>query len=985
MKNSFLGKEGQKYGDFVLINIKEIEELQATLRELLHLPTGAQVMHIENDDPENLFCLSFKTLPSSSNGVPHILEHTVLCGSRKYPIKDPFFAMTRRSLNTFMNALTGSDFTCYPASTQVEKDFYNLLEVYIDAVFHPQLKELSFLQEGHRLEFSSPKDPSSLLEIKGVVYNEMKGSLASVDARIWHTLMQLLVPDLPYAFNSGGNPQDIPHLTYQELIEFHETYYHASRCLFFFYGNFPLEKHLDFINVHALKGVKSLPPLESIKHQSRFEKPVYASFRIPTNEKTGLAKKHIHVFGWLTTPLLNQEELLALTILDSIFMDTDASPLKNALLETQLCIQVESALDTEMTEIPYILICRGCKKEDAEALEKALFTKLENIAQEGIPFSLVESSIHQLELARTEINGDHGPFGLALFMRSALAKQHGCSPENALSVHSLFSSLLEKTRDIHFFSSLIRKYFLHNTHFVRSTFSPDPNLTTEEIEEEKKHLENIKASLTEKQVNKILEQTAALAKFQKQIEGQKVECLPKVTLKDVPPQTRQFELISLKRDSLEIYYHEAFTNHILYTDLIFDLPLLTEEELFDLQLFVILWPELGVGKRSYIQNLEYIHANTGGVGSFCSLYVQAKDSNQFHCSLHLKGRALERKSDKLLSLFEEMITSPKFDEHKRIKDLLKKLINSLQTRLTQNATRYAIKLSLAGFSIPCYLDQCMYGIDFFKQVEQFVGNLSKNFSPFIERLQKLKEKILCVGTPHLVLSCDYNLFKELDKKNFYGLSKLTTKKIASFEPHYSLPSIKNQARPISSPVAFSVEGFKVIDYLHEEAPALQVSTLLLDNKVLHHRIRERGGAYGTGANYNSLLGNFYFYSYRDPHIAHTLRTFHDSIHEISQGIFDEKDLEEAKLGIIQQLDLPSSPGSRGLVAYTWKRQGKTMQMRQHFRDKLLSLHPKDIIKALKTHLEPQLDKGVIVVFAGQELLDKELALLEEKTLEVIPL
>nr|NGX38545.1 hypothetical protein [Chlamydiota bacterium] len=425
MNGKFLAKEGQKYGDFVLVNYQPIEELQIVMRELIHEPTGAQVMHLENDDPENLFCLSFKTLPDSSNGAAHILEHTVLCGSRKFPIKDPFFSMNRRSLNTFMNAMTGSDFTCYPASSQVEKDFYNLLEVYLDAVFHPQLKELSFLQEGHRLEFTTPGDPTSPLEFKGIVYNEMKGALSSTDSRVWHAMLEALVPDLPYSYNSGGDPKDIPDLSHAQLIEFHEKFYHPSRCLFFFYGNFPLQKHLDFIVENALQGAQKLPPLDGIGHQERFKAPVKEQFSYPTSETEDLETKNIHAFGWLTTPLLNQEEVLALSVLDSVLMDTDASPLKKALLDTKLCIQADSFLDTEMTEVPFVMLFRGCRGDVADKIEKALFDNLKIIAKEGIPFHLVEASIHQLEFARTEIGGDHSPFGLTLFMRSALAKQHG--------------------------------------------------------------------------------------------------------------------------------------------------------------------------------------------------------------------------------------------------------------------------------------------------------------------------------------------------------------------------------------------------------------------------------------------------------------------------------------------------------------------------------------------------------------------------------
>lgn len=251
---------GQCYHQFKCTKSIAIPELQCFLHELEHMPSGALIMHIENHDPENLFCLSFQTLPYNSNGVPHILEHTVLCGSEKFPVKDPFFAMNRRSLNTFMNALTGADFTCYPASSQVPKDFYNLLEVYLDAVFHPLLNELSFMQEGHRLEFSDPLNTETPLEMKGIVYNEMKGALASPSARLSEAINETLFPNVTYGYNAGGDPKEIPKLTYEELKNFHKTYYHPSRCLFFFYGNLPLERHLDFIASRTLDYTHKLPP-----------------------------------------------------------------------------------------------------------------------------------------------------------------------------------------------------------------------------------------------------------------------------------------------------------------------------------------------------------------------------------------------------------------------------------------------------------------------------------------------------------------------------------------------------------------------------------------------------------------------------------------------------------------------------------------------------------------------------------------------------
>jgi len=383
-----LTKHGDTYRNFRLTYLKEIPEIRCTLRELVHEPTGAHVLHLANDDPENLFCLSFRTTPTSSNGVAHILEHTVLCGSEKYPIKDPFFAMTRRSLNTFMNAMTGADFTCYPAASQVPKDFYNLLEVYLDAVFAPKIEELSFKQEGCRLEFAKPEDPTTPLEYKGIVYNEMKGVLASPSARLDDILSEALCPDLTYGFNSGGDPKVIPQLTYEEFKTFYDTYYHPTRCLFYFYGNLPLTDHLDFIADKTLDKAKGAEPLPPIPRQPRYTQPIKRSGTYPAGPDVDDSDKAYVTLGWLTCHILDLDEVLALEVIDSALMDTDASPLRLALLKSGLCKQAGSSLEDEISEVPFTITLRGCEASNADAIEKFILDELKRIAKEGIPEKL---------------------------------------------------------------------------------------------------------------------------------------------------------------------------------------------------------------------------------------------------------------------------------------------------------------------------------------------------------------------------------------------------------------------------------------------------------------------------------------------------------------------------------------------------------------------------------------------------------------------
>ncbi len=967
---------GFRYKDFEVIRSIEVHELHCHLYELVHLPTSAHIMHIANDDPENLFCLSFQTLPDNSDGVAHILEHTVLCGSKKYPVKDPFFGMTRRSLNTFMNALTGSDFTCYPAATQINKDFYNLLEVYLDAVFHPNLKLYSFLQEGHRLEFAQPNDPTSPLEFKGVVYNEMKGAMASASARLHEVLDRELFPDITYGFNSGGNPKEIPSLTYEKLQEFHKTYYHPSRCLFFFYGNFPLEPHLDFIDQHTLQHSSKIPPLPPLPLQPRFKTPkvIHATYPIAQDEKTD-HKTHI-AFGWLTCHILHQEELLALSILEALLLDTDASPLKKALLKSGLCKQVSSYIDTELSEAPFSITLRGCNPDDAPALKELVYRTLEQVVRQGVPLHNFENALHQMEFHRSEINGDSGPFGLSLFMRSALLKQHGASSEQGLHIHKLIDELRKRNlADPYYFTNLIRYYLLNNTHAVQVIMQPDKDLAGAEKAEERSRLDALQSSLSAEDAKELIDQAAKLTAFQALQEEEDLDVLPTMTLEDVPVRARDFELIKEMSGKLQVFHHATFTNGIIYADLIYDLPEIAEEDLPYVRLFAHLLSQMGCGERSYSENLEYIQANTGGVGASMTFNLNASDPTQFHPSFYIRGKALHRKASNLFEIFADMAKNVDFHDVHRLREVIMKHFTALQSSLNQNALKYAINLSASSLDIPSKIANDWYGLNYFWKIKELSENFDQDAPNLQLKLQQLHDKLLCLENPHLVVTCDAEMYNDLKTHHFYGLADLPEKPFKPWKGDYKIETVIPQGRIIPSPVAFTAIVVKTVPYTHHDAPALNIAAYLCDNLVLHAKLREQGGAYGGGAVCNSMASNFYFYAYRDPNISSTLAAFKEAIEEVAAGEFDEEDLEAAKLEMIQSLDTPVSPGSRGDLAYGWMREGKPQHCRQEFRNMLLAATSQDVIDAVKAHLIPNFDSGIMVSFANKELLEKENALL----------
>lgn len=972
IKSQHLHQVGHIYHQFKLVKLTPIEELQCQLYEIVHIPTGAHVMHIANDDPENMFCLSFQTLPSSSNGVAHILEHTVLCGSKKFPVKDPFFAMQRRSLNTFMNALTGSDFTCYPAATQVQKDFYNLLSVYLDAVFHPNLNELSFLQEGHRLEFAIPKDSASPLEFKGIVYNEMKGVLASSSARLHEAINQALFPDLTYGINSGGDPKCIPDLTYQELRDFHKKYYHPSRCLFFFYGNMPLEEHLDFIAENILNEANQEPPLDHIPKQTRFTEPKRLVQYYPIAAEEDLKDKTLIAFAWLTLNILEQHDLLALTIVEIILMDTDASPLKKAFLRSKLCTQASCYLETDITEAPLVITLKGCNGKDADELEKIMRDTLEDVIRKGISLESIENAMHQLEFHRSEIVGDHAPFGLSLFMRSGLLKQHGGNPEDGLKIHSLFEEVRRRNlEDPHYFTNLIKRYMLDNPHFVRIVLEPSRELNAQELAEENKKLEKIYASLNEEQMKKIVDKAIELEEFQKKQEEETHEILPQVTLNDVPKFAREFPLQREKIGKLEVFQHSCFTNEIVYADLVFDLPEIKEEDLSYVRLFSLILTQIGCGGRNYSDNLDYIQANTGGIGASLTFNLQASDHNQFHPSFYLRGKALYRKANKLFPLLHDFVSSPVFTDVPRLKEVILKHYTTLQNALNQNGLKYAINLSASGLDIPSRIAEDWYGLHYYWKIKELAQNFDAQANAFVEKMQFLQSQLLCLENPHLVLTCDAEKYDEIKRHGFYGLQDIETKPLKPWTGNYPVKEIHSQGRIISSQVAFTGKVLKTVSYTHPDSPALSIAAFLIDNLTLHKLLREKGGAYGGGAVNNAMSGNFYFYAYRDPNIASSIDAFDEAVKRILKKKFSNSDLEEAKLEMIQSMDSPVSPGSRGDLAYGWLREGKTTEVRQAFRNRILSLTREDVVQAVRDELVPNLEKATTIVFAGKELLEKE--------------
>lgn len=951
-------KKNQMFGSFRVDEIHPLKEIAATLILITHLPSGASVVKIANTDEENVFSLCFPTWPKNSTGVAHILEHIVLCGSKKFPIRDPFFSMTRRSLNTYMNALTGSDFTCYPAASLIPKDFYNLLEVYLDACFFPTLSKMSFAQEGWRLAF----DEKQKLSFEGIVFNEMKGALATKESRLYEMMHHALFPDVTYGVNSGGDPKEIVHLSHKELLDFHDHFYAPSRCTFYFYGNLPLEEQLQFLEEKLLHNAKKKEPL-FLGPQKRFssKKEIIGYFPGSQEDKSMLA------FGYLTCSILEQKELLALTVLDLLLMGTDASPLKKAFLTSQLCQQFDSILDQEIAEIPYLFIAKGCEKNSKEALEALMEKTLLKQLEIGFSQEMIEGAIHQLELSRLEITGGSTPYGLSLFFRCIPLKQHGGHPESALLIHSLFEQLRKEPPTLYL--DLLKKYILNNSHAVLLEMHSDPLLLDKEKEEEQKELGKRESLLSSEEKKQILKENEELKIYQQTKDP--IELLPKVDLLDVPLKSKHLSLEQVKIQDLTLYTHDCFTNHLTYVDLLFDLPPLDLEEFIDLRIFCYLLPQLGAGGWSYEKTLDYLMQHTGGISCFFDLSATVDGKDDLRPFICIRGKVLDRKKESLFTLIKMMLQSIDFKDTQRIQELFFQLKESISSSIERSALRYAISLASSNFSIGSTIQNQCYGLPFFWTLCDWEKKIAKDPAFLTEKMQKMQEKVLGLKKAHLILCAENETLQEIKKNNCYSLAEFCKKESKDFTLTFSKVYFPSQARTINSMVGFSTLFLPSIGYKHKDAAYLSIASEILENQTLHPEIREKQGAYGSGAVFSALQEQFYFYSLRDPKIKSSWKIFKKSVKQLIKSPLHEE-IEQAKLQIFQDLDNPIPPYARAFTAFLRLRTKRSLEMRQAFRDKIFQADTKSILEAAKEHLEKNFKESIFITFASQALIKKEL-------------
>ena len=952
---------------FQLIRQHHVEALDIRVSEYKHKATGAIHYHLASDLDENVFLVAFRTQPMDSKGEAHILEHTALCGSEKFPVRDPFFLMIRRSLNTFMNAFTSADWTAYPFATQNKKDFQNLLEVYLDAAFAANLNELDFAQEGIRIELENGKPV-----YKGVVFNEMKGAMSSPSDQLYHQLAHHLFPHTTYHYNSGGDPKDIPDLTYPELVDFYKSHYHPSNAVFMTFGNesaYYLQEQFETLALSKFEKGQTLHSTPETRLTAPLE--VTESYAVDAED---LKDKTYHVISWLLPQASDIKLRLGMRLVEGILLEDSASPLRHYL---ETCDYAQSTgpimgVDDSNFEMTFFCGVQGSNPEHTQEFKDGVFKVLEEVASKPVDAEMVDAILHQIELHQREINGDGMPYGLSLILNGLSSVIHHSDPIQVWDVDTAIEQVKEELKDPMWLSNLIKEYLLDNPHRVQMTLLPDATKSAREAEAEKARLAEIGAQLTDEQKAEIIKQTEALKVRQDTPDD--LNLLPKVGLEDVPAdlhivQGQLREIISNNLDTPLNLYH-AGTNGIYYQQVLVKIPdQVVQSPYFNL--LSILLGEVGAGEYDYLELQQLQTAVSGGVGMGASLRSKYDDKNKISAWLTLTTKSLVNNFEaiRLLKLAFEQL---RFDEKDRIIELLQQRKTRWNSRISGSGHSYAMQIAGRNHSALAQRDYQNTGLGALNWLDDLVTKIESDEAAYDALIAELKaiHRLLLQAPKQFLLVCEEHQSDRLIEEVQDVWDKLAVDKSpVELTQIITENSNNDEAWLIQANVQFCAAAYAAVEVSHPDAAPLMVLAAYLRNGFLHSAIREKGGAYGGGASYDGNACSFRFYSYRDPRLAETFKDFDASLDWLLNTEHKPHQLEEAILGLIASMDKPGSPAGEAITACYALLHARTPAVRKQLRARLLAVTLDDLKRVAEQYLVQQKPvKAVVAPVAKREAL-----------------
>ncbi len=970
---------GNKLHGFKVLRVQTIPAMRLTAYEIEHEKTGAKVLHLHSLDRENLYAIGFRTPPSDSTGLPHILEHSVLAGSAKYPLKDVFKELMRSTLQTFINAFTYPDKTIYPVASQIKADFYNLARVYTDLVLHPRLLKETFFQEGHHLEFVVPEDLESDLTISGIVYNEMKGAYSSPDSLMYKAIQENLYPDSVYAYDSGGDPDVIPQLTYEQFKNFHRSYYSPSNARFFIYGDIETAEHLIFL-AEMLSGFEKLEVDSSIKSQPLLTEPRHVTSSYPVGKEESLEHKTMVNVAWLLTENRDYETALFLEIISGLLVGSAASPLRKALIDSGLGEDLTpvSGMESDLKQLMFCAGLRNAQSTDIQKIEKLILDTLQKIVTEGFDRDLIEGILHQVEFHGKEIVRGSYPFGIALMGTVFQTWLYDGDPLISLDFPLEIENIRKRwTADSQIFQKMTKKWLLDNRHRLLAVMEPDPAFNEKKEKKFLGKMAGLKARLSRDELQKINTQAHELKIFQSEADSPEAAAtIPKLKIEDIP---KEIEIVPTQHGMLsdvQTLNHDIFTNGIAYIDLAFDIAHVPEELQPYLPLLGKIMSGMGAAGFTYEEMAKRIALTMGGFGYDLSagFLVDASTSWQ---KMIFSFKALYRNLPEAINIVSDILCAGDLDHEARMRDLIAERKNDLQSAIIPSGHIFAKRAAGAALTLPAYRDEQWHGRTQFRFVQDKAENFDSAKIDLRKRLRELKSIIFSKKNLLVNITAEDQGLKLVDENIVHLLQKLFPPvDLPAETPPRLTPVYAGIAVPTQ--VSYVARVMKAPAYNDPASPMLMLAAKELSNSYLYKHIRVQGGAYGGMSSFDPSLGLFSFISYRDPHIAETLQIYKDAQDFFSSNEMAAVDLEKAIISTIGMLDKPMDPGSRGYTAMLRFFGGATDEKRQKFRNDILSAMPKKMKETLKTYFAEAAKSQAVAVYSAREKLKKANRRLTEK-------
>ncbi|MCC8138313.1 MAG: insulinase family protein [Clostridiales bacterium] len=956
---------------YELLQHEWIEDIRSDGYLLRHRKSGARILVLQNDDENKVFDIAFKTLPTDSTGTPHIMEHSVLCGSRKYPAKDPFVELVKGSLNTFLNAMTYPDKTVFPIASCNEKDFCNLMDVYLDAVFYPNIyrNEQIFRQEGWSYQLENPEDE---ITVNGVVYNEMKGVYSSPEDVLEREIMNSLFPDTVYGVESGGDPQCIPDLKYEDFLAFHSKYYHPSNSYIYFYGNMDMEERLNWLDAEYLSVLAETSKAASNHgsdgipgrmQQAPFEKMRRVSRNYPISETDPLKDNTYLAWNAVIGVSTDTELSNAFAVLEYALLSAPGAKLKQALLDAGIGNDIMGEYESGIYQ-PYLsIIAKNANEEDTERFLSVIRETLENIVEEGVDKKALYAGINTMEFRFREADYGTAPkglmYGLDVFDSWLYDDTAAFSYLKQLDIYAALKERVEST----YFEDLIRTYLLDNTHVSLVTLVPERGLTAKTDAAQKEKLRVYKASLSESEIQETIAATARLRAFQETpTPAADLEKIPMLTREDIGKKAASLENTEYDWDGLKVLHHDVFTNGISYLDLLFDADAVPAEDLGYLGILKAVLGMVDTEHFSYSDLNNDINGNTGGISVGISVYQTPGGIRSF---MGIRSRTLYEKLPYALEMSKEILTS-KFDDDKRLHEILAKLESRLSMQLSAAGHQAASGRALSYLSEFDAFNDAVSGIAFY----DLAADLEKHFDEKKEVLKaKLKElTALVFDRKHLFVS----VTSDAD-----GLAALRAplEAFAKELPVCAQPAVcapgrklilekKNEGFTTPGQVQYVARAGNFRNAGFPYTGALRILKVLMSYEYMWVNIRVKGGAYGCMCSFYRR-GDAFFVSYRDPHLRGTNQIFEGIPAYLRDFDADEREMTKYIIGAIGDLDVPLTPSMKGARALNAYFGGITGDDLQRERDEVLSATPEDI-RALAPLVQAVLDADAICVVGNEE-------------------